>query len=82
MFFSIPEVIAYVSHLTPIELEDVIAMGSPDGSGGSRVQPRFLRGGDLLEIEVSGVGILINRVGCGTAEPISGWQTNITGAGC
>lgn len=82
MFFSIPEVIAYVSHLTPIEPGDLIAMGSPDGSGGSRVPQRFLRDGDLLEIEVSGVGTLVNRVGTGATEAAEGWQTDITGKGC
>jgi 2-keto-4-pentenoate hydratase/2-oxohepta-3-ene-1,7-dioic acid hydratase in catechol pathway len=82
MFFSIPEVIAYVSHLTPIEPGDVIAMGSPDGSGGSRVPPRFLRDGDVLEIEVSGVGTLVNSVGTGDESVAAGWQTDITGKGC
>ncbi|MCV2874542.1 fumarylacetoacetate hydrolase family protein [Defluviimonas sp. WL0050] len=82
MFFSIPEVIAYISHLTPIEPGDVIAMGSPDGSGGSRVPPRFLRDGDVLEIEVSGVGMLVNTVGASQEEVAGGWQTDITGKGC
>ncbi|MDI3338770.1 fumarylacetoacetate hydrolase family protein [Defluviimonas aestuarii] len=82
MFFSIPEVIAYVSHLTPIEPGDIIAMGSPDGSGGSRVPPRFLRDGDVLEIEVSGVGTLVNRIGTGQEKVAAGWQTDIAGKGC
>jgi 2-keto-4-pentenoate hydratase/2-oxohepta-3-ene-1,7-dioic acid hydratase in catechol pathway len=82
MFFSIPEAIAYVSHLTPIEPGDVIAMGSPDGSGGSRVPPRFLRDGDVLEIEVSGVGTLVNRVGTGEELAAEGWQTDISGKDC
>ncbi|GMG85091.1 fumarylacetoacetate hydrolase family protein [Paralimibaculum aggregatum] len=67
MFFSITKVIAYVSHLAPIAPGDVIAMGSPEGSGGSRVPPRFLMNGDMLEIEVSGVGTLANRIGTGNA---------------
>ncbi len=63
MFFSIPEIIAYVSHTMPLEPGDIIATGSPEGSGGSRSPQRFLRQGDHLEFEVSGVGCLRNRVG-------------------
>jgi 2-keto-4-pentenoate hydratase/2-oxohepta-3-ene-1,7-dioic acid hydratase in catechol pathway len=82
MFFSIPDVIAYISHTIPLEPGDIIAMGSPDGSGGSRTPTRFLQNGDLLEIEVSGVGCLRNRVGSGTGAPTEGWQTDISGEGC
>lgn len=63
MVFSIPEIIAYISHTIDIRPGDLIATGSPEGAGGSRQPPRFLREGDVLEIEVSGVGVLINRVG-------------------
>ena len=41
---------------------DLIATGSPEGSGGSRRPQRFLRTGDTLDIEVSGVGVLHNQV--------------------
>jgi len=63
MVFSIPEVIAYISHTIDLRPGDLIATGSPEGAGGSRQPPRFLRTGDELEIEVSGVGILGNPVG-------------------
>ena len=63
MVFSIPEVIAYISHTIEIRPGDIIATGSPEGAGGSQIPPRFLRKGDLLEIEVSGVGVLRNSVG-------------------
>ena len=63
IYFAIKDVIVSVPHLTPIEPGDIIATGSPDGSGGSRVPPRFLSSGDLVEIEVSGVGTLANQVG-------------------
>jgi 2-keto-4-pentenoate hydratase/2-oxohepta-3-ene-1,7-dioic acid hydratase in catechol pathway len=63
MVFPLAEVIAYVSAFTPLEPGDVIATGSPDGAGGSRTPQRFLRPGDRVEIEVSGVGILANTVG-------------------
>ncbi len=63
MVFSIPEVIAYISHTIDLRPGDLIATGSPEGAGGSRVPPRFLVKDDMLEIEVSGVGVLRNRVG-------------------
>ena len=63
MVFSIPEVIAYISHTIDLRPGDLIATGSPEGAGGSRQPPRFLRKGDVLEMEVSGVGILRNSVG-------------------
>ena len=63
MVFSIPEVISYISHTLDLRPGDLIATGSPEGSGGSRQPQRFLRKGDELEISVSGIGTLRNRVG-------------------
>ncbi|MEM9776671.1 MAG: fumarylacetoacetate hydrolase family protein [Chloroflexota bacterium] len=68
MVFSIPELIAYISHTIDLRPGDLIATGSPEGSGGSRIPQRFLRPGDELEISVSGVGTLKNRVGKGKLE--------------
>ncbi|MDF1750042.1 MAG: fumarylacetoacetate hydrolase family protein [Alphaproteobacteria bacterium] len=63
MVFKIPELIAYISNTMTLRPGDMIATGSPEGSGGSLQPPRFLRQGDALEIEVSGIGILANNVG-------------------
>ena len=63
MVFSISQIIAYISHTIDLRPGDLIATGSPEGAGGSRQPPRFLREGDVLEMEVSGVGILCNPVG-------------------
>ncbi len=65
MIFPIAEVIAYVSAIHPLEPGDVIATGSPEGSGASRTPPRFLRAGDALAISVSGLGTLETVVGGG-----------------
>ena len=62
MIFSISEQIAYVSTLYTLNPGDVIATGSPDGTGGSRTPKRHLVSGDKLEVKVSGVGSLINYV--------------------
>ena len=63
MIFNLPTLISYISGLLPLKTGDIIATGSPDGTGGSRTPPAFLHSGDKVEVSVSGVGTLQNRVG-------------------
>ncbi|MCE8514976.1 fumarylacetoacetate hydrolase family protein [Ruegeria pomeroyi] len=63
MIFGLAELIAYISHIQPLEAGDIIATGSPDGTGGSRTPPAFLRPGDRVAVTVGGVGTLENSVG-------------------
>jgi 2-keto-4-pentenoate hydratase/2-oxohepta-3-ene-1,7-dioic acid hydratase in catechol pathway len=58
----IPELVEYVSSFTELYPGDVIATGTPAGSGYKRMPPRFLRPGDVVEVDVAGVGILTNAV--------------------
>jgi 2-keto-4-pentenoate hydratase/2-oxohepta-3-ene-1,7-dioic acid hydratase in catechol pathway len=62
MFFGVPEIVAYISSVTPLLPGDVIATGSPEGSGATRSPPRWLRSGDRIEVEVTGIGTLENRL--------------------
>ncbi|WP_420625985.1 fumarylacetoacetate hydrolase family protein [Candidatus Poriferisodalis sp.] len=62
MIFSVAEIIAYMSRVMPLEPGDVIATGSPEGTGGSHEPPRWLVAGDEITFEVPGVGVLRNRV--------------------
>jgi 2-keto-4-pentenoate hydratase/2-oxohepta-3-ene-1,7-dioic acid hydratase in catechol pathway len=62
MLFTLPEIIRYLSAITPLLPGDVIATGSPEGTGATQTPPRFLVSGDRLEIEIEGVGTLANRV--------------------
>lgn len=62
MIFGLAEQIAYISDLMELLPGDIIATGSPDGTGGSRTPKGYLRAGDRLEISVSGVGTLCNTV--------------------
>lgn len=62
MIYSIAAQISYASHLYELQPGDIIATGSPDGTGGSRTPKRYLQKGDLLEIAVSGIGLLQNNI--------------------
>lgn len=62
MTFSVAELIAFVSRLMTLEPGDVLLTGTPAGVGASRVPPRYLRDGDLVEVEVENVGRLRNYV--------------------
>jgi 2-keto-4-pentenoate hydratase/2-oxohepta-3-ene-1,7-dioic acid hydratase in catechol pathway len=55
MHFSIPELISFLSGVMTLEPGDLIATGTPAGTGP-------LRHGDIVDVEVSGVGILSNPV--------------------
>jgi 2-keto-4-pentenoate hydratase/2-oxohepta-3-ene-1,7-dioic acid hydratase in catechol pathway len=57
-----PELVAYISTFTELNPGDMIATGTPAGSGYKRLPPQFLRAGDVVEVEVSGVGVLCNPV--------------------
>jgi 5-carboxymethyl-2-hydroxymuconate isomerase len=56
------ELLAYVSTIVPVEPGDVIATGTPVGVGGKLDPPVWLKAGDVVEVEVSGVGVLRNTV--------------------
>ena len=62
MLFGMPYLIHYLSTFAALEPGDVILTGTPSGAGARLDPPRFLRAGDLVEVEVSGVGLLSNRV--------------------
>ncbi|WP_424812108.1 fumarylacetoacetate hydrolase family protein [Roseococcus sp. YIM B11640] len=58
LIFSVPALIAYVSRFMRLETGDVIATGTPSGSGHFRKPPRYLQGGDRLELTVERIGAL------------------------
>lgn len=70
MLVNIKEVVSYISHTIDLKPGDMIATGSPDGSGGSLTPPKFLKRDDELEIEVSGIGILKNTVGINSVAEV------------
>jgi len=62
MVFSVAETISYISQLMTLEPGDIIATGTPEGVGFKRNPPVFLRDGDLVEVEIEGIGTLRNPV--------------------
>ncbi|NML18250.1 fumarylacetoacetate hydrolase family protein [Azohydromonas caseinilytica] len=63
LIFTIPVVIEYISRFTPLSPGDVIATGTPGGVGDKRQPPLYMKDGDVVEVEITGLGILRNPVG-------------------
>lgn len=62
LLFSIRELIAYCSKFTTLTPGDVIVTGTPGGVGAKRQPPVFMKDGDVVEVEVSKIGILRNTI--------------------
>lgn len=62
MIFPIPYLISYLSSFCTLEPGDVILTGTPSGAGARLDPPRYLVPRDVVEVEVSGVGVLRNEV--------------------
>jgi 2-keto-4-pentenoate hydratase/2-oxohepta-3-ene-1,7-dioic acid hydratase in catechol pathway len=62
MLFDIPAIIEHLSEFIDLEPGDVIPMGTPAGVGFTRKPPRFLRNGDVITVEIEGLGTLSNPV--------------------
>src|SRR6478672_2652267 len=62
LIYSVPQIIAFCSDFTPLVPGDVIATGTPDGVGHRRTPPLWMKPGDVLEVEISGIGTLRSRV--------------------
>jgi 2-keto-4-pentenoate hydratase/2-oxohepta-3-ene-1,7-dioic acid hydratase in catechol pathway len=62
LIFSVPFLVAYVSNAFTLEPGDVILTGTPAGVGWGRDPKVALRAGDVVEVEVEGIGVLQNPV--------------------
>ena len=62
LIYSVPQIIAFCSDFTPLVPGDVIATGTPEGVGHRRNPPLWMKPGDVLEVEISSIGTLRNRV--------------------
>ncbi len=59
---DVPAIIEYLSGICELRAGDVIATGTPSGVGAGRKPPRWLEAGDVVEVEISGIGVLRNPV--------------------
>ncbi|OZI60025.1 fumarylacetoacetate hydrolase family protein [Bordetella genomosp. 11] len=62
LMFPFAELIRYISIWTTLEPGDIISTGTPVGAGVRFDPPRFLKPGDVVEVEVPGIGVLSNPV--------------------
>lgn len=61
LIFDIPAVLGYISAIVPLEPGDIVSTGTPQGVGLGRTPQRWMRPGEEVAIEVSGIGRLVNR---------------------
>ncbi len=62
LIHKIPRMISYSSTIFDLVPGDVIVTGTPAGVGWSRKPPRFMKAGDIMEVEIEKVGLLRNPV--------------------
>jgi 2,4-diketo-3-deoxy-L-fuconate hydrolase len=62
MIFPIARVLAFISATITLEAGDVVATGTPGGIGSARTPPVLLRPGDVIELEIDGLGSQRNVV--------------------
>ncbi len=62
MIYSMPQIISVCSDFTELHPGDVIATGTPEGVGHGRKPPLWMKPGDVLEVEIAGIGILRTRI--------------------
>lgn len=65
--FDVPSLIEYCSIWTQLEPGDVIVTGTPGGVGAGRKPPLWMKAGDTIEVEITGLGTLRNPVAADTA---------------
>lgn len=62
LIFPFEELIAYISTFATLKPGDIIVTGTPTGAGARFDPPRWLKDGDVVEVEVPGLGLLRNAV--------------------
>jgi len=67
LMFPFRYLISYLSTFYHLKPGDIIATGTPNGAGARFDPPKYLKDGDVVEVEVPGIGVLRNRVRAETA---------------
>ncbi len=81
MMHSIPALIEYISTFTPLGAGDVIATGTPEGVGAFRTPPVWMRPGDRIEVEIPGVGLLVNDIVAESVKPTAEHSGDVAAGG-
>ena len=67
LMFPFRYLLSYLSTFYRLKPGDLIATGTPNGAGARFDPPKYLKEGDVVEVEVPGIGVLANRVETETA---------------
>jgi 2-keto-4-pentenoate hydratase/2-oxohepta-3-ene-1,7-dioic acid hydratase in catechol pathway len=62
LLFGVEDLIVYLSTILPLQPGDVVATGTTGGVGAFRDPKVWMKAGDVIEVEISGLGTLKNRV--------------------
>jgi 2-keto-4-pentenoate hydratase/2-oxohepta-3-ene-1,7-dioic acid hydratase in catechol pathway len=62
LIFPLPVIISYLSGFTTLNPGDVILTGTPGGVGAKREPPVWMKPGDIIEVDITGVGLLRNTI--------------------
>jgi 2-keto-4-pentenoate hydratase/2-oxohepta-3-ene-1,7-dioic acid hydratase in catechol pathway len=57
----VPDLLAHISSIVPLEPGDIISTGTPAGVGLGRIPQRWLKPGETIHIDIQGIGRLTNR---------------------
>jgi 2-keto-4-pentenoate hydratase/2-oxohepta-3-ene-1,7-dioic acid hydratase in catechol pathway len=81
MLFSVPEVLVYLTSAATLCPGDVVVMGTPAGVGMARNPPLWMKHGDVVEVEIDGLGTLVNGVQDEVTPSVSGAEARPPAAG-
>jgi len=62
MIFPVVETLVYLTEGLTLEPGDIVLMGTPSGVGHARKPPLWMKDGDVVEVEIEGVGLLRNPI--------------------
>jgi acylpyruvate hydrolase len=69
MVFDLPALISTISEAITLEPGDVIVTGTPSGIGHARNPRLYMQPGDVVEVEIDGLGVLVNSIVEQAAQP-------------
>ncbi|MFT5181621.1 MAG: acylpyruvate hydrolase [Alphaproteobacteria bacterium] len=62
LIFNLPQMISYFSKWYRFSPGDIVTTGSPPGVGAGRKPPIYMKPGDVVEVEIEGIGTLSNPI--------------------